>query len=520
MKPYLFQHLFDQTVEKYSKKEFIKQKDNSFSYNKIRAHSLALAKALRELKINLGDRVGIWLDKSPEQVISLLGTLYADGIFVIISPVLHHDQTMHILKDCNVKFLITDVKKFNILSTDLENTEVAQIILVDESLDNTISMQELLETYSGYQVESVAKNSDTSNIIYTSGSTGKPKGIVLSHQNLIEGAEIVSEYLNITDQERIAGVLPFNFDYGLNQLTTSILKGASLVLHNFFLPNDLLNLLEKEEITGLAGIPPIWTAIFNTKLTAKKKCNFSKLRYLTNSGGKVPVPIVKNMRDFFPNTDIYLMYGLTEAFRSTYLPPSEIDKRPNSIGKAIPRTEMFIINNQGKECAPHEKGELIHKGACITKGYWNDPEKTNQIFRPDPLAKPGEKAQTVVYSGDLIYKDEEGFLYFVSRKDEMIKVQGYRVSPTEVEEILLKHESIQDAVVFGIEARDGEKKILALITTNQDINSTNIIEHCKKEAPSYMVPHEIIFYKSFPKTASGKIDRAILKRECLVHKEG
>ena len=356
---------------------------------------------------------------------------------------------------------------------------------------------------------------DVANIIYTSGSTGKPKGVVITHRNLIEGAEIVSGYLEITDEDRLVSVLPFNFDYGLNQLTSSILKGATLVLHKFFLANDLLRVLESEKITGFAGMNPIWVKIFNEKFESSKEYDFSNLRYITNSGGKVPESIVKKIRAFFPQTKIYLMYGLTEAFRSTYLPPHEVDKRPNSIGKAIPGVEILVVNEKGEECKPGEVGELVHRGALITRGYWNDPEKTEKVFKKNPLLKDQKHLnESVVFSGDLAMKDEEGFLYFISRKDEMIKTMGYRVSPTEVEEVLIKIDGVADAVVFGKEIDTGDQIIVAVVQTNSDISSENHIRtQSKKYLPEYMIPREIYFEKEFPKTANGKIDRSYLKKK-------
>ena len=356
---------------------------------------------------------------------------------------------------------------------------------------------------------------DIANIIYTSGSTGKPKGVVITHRVVIEGAEIVSSYLKITDKERIISVLPFNFDYGLNQLTSSVLNGATLILHRFFLANDLLRVLDSEKITGVAGMNPIWVKIFNERFGTQKQYDFTNLRYITNSGGKVPEAIVKKMRAFFPQTKIYLMYGLTEAFRSTYLPPEEIERRPNSIGKAIPNVEIIVINETGEECRPGEVGELVHRGALITRGYWNDPEKTEKVFRRNPLLKDQSHLnETVVFSGDLVMKDEEGFLYYVSRKDSMIKTMGYRVSPTEVEEYLMKLDGIVDSVVFGKEIETGDQIIVAVVRTNSaQMDDKQIMAQCRKNLPEYMVPREVHFEKEFQKTANGKVDRTFLQKK-------
>ena len=516
IKPYLFQHYLDNTAEKYPTKEFLKQGSVSLSFSEVREQACALGAGLQKLSLKKGDRIGIWMDKCPEQVIAILGTLYADCVFVVISPLLHHDQALHIIRDCTIQVLLTHSRKKDLITDTLKTTEIKHTFCID--IQNEFA--KLISTHTNAIPQSIAISADMSNIIYTSGSTGRPKGIVLSHRNLIDGALIISEYLGLSEKDRILSILPFNFDYGLNQLLTAIVQGAGLVLHTFFLPNDLLTLLEKEQITGLAGIPPIWNAIFNSKLVGNKQYDLSRLRYITNSGGKVPVQTVKNMRAFFPNTSIFLMYGLTEAFRSTFLPPAELDRRPNSIGKAIPNVEVFVINAHGEECKPHEEGELIHRGACIAKGYWNDPEKTAQVYRPNPLLKENRHLETVVYSGDLVYRDEDGFLYFVSRKDDMIKTQGYRVSPTEVEEVILKYKGVQDVIVFGVEDDTLGQKIRALICTTELITAPDITNHCKQEAPSYMVPQEIFFYTQFPKTASGKIDRSGLKKESLAKKEG
>ena len=256
---------------------------------------------------------------------------------------------------------------------------------------------------------------DIATIIYTSGSTGLPKGIVITHRNLLDGIDSVSEYLGITEKDRLLGVLPLNFDYGLNQLTSAVKAGASIVLHHFFVPGPMLKLIAEERITGLAAIPTIWAAVFNPKLTKLDKIlaemDFSSLRYITNSGGKIPVPTVRRIRECFPSTDLFLMYGLTEAFRSTYLDPSEVDARPESMGKAIPGVQVEIVREDGTPCAAGETGELIHRGALIARGYWNNPSKTAEVYRPNPLLpKENRFLETAVYSGDLVRKDEDGFV--------------------------------------------------------------------------------------------------------------
>ncbi|GBR76460.1 acyl-CoA ligase [Candidatus Termititenax persephonae] len=500
MKPRLLQHLLENSAAQCPDKIALRHKNRTWTYAELWQKARNLGQGLRQRGVVRGDRVGICLDKSLEQVAAIFGALYADAAFVILNNVLRPEQMRHILQDCGVKLLITEEKYLgNIGATAAPPIYGAEL-------------NKILETPGKPTPHNISE--DIANIIYTSGSTGLPKGIVLTHRNLIDGAEIVSAYLKITADEKILGLLPFNFDYGLNQLTAALYKGATLVLFQYFLPNSLLKILADEEITGLAAIPPIWTAVFGGKLAETSKLHLPQLRYITNSGGKLPVPIVQKIRATFPQADLYLMYGLTEAFRSTYLDPREVDRRPESIGKAIPNVEVEIINAAGQPCRPREIGELIHRGACIAKGYWNNPQKTAEVYRPNPLLPPENQfLETVVYSGDLVYKDEDGYLYFAGRKDNMIKTAGYRVSPTEVEEILLRLNGIQDAVVFGVADAELGYKIRAVVTLQTKISAEKIKEHCQTLAPPYLVPQEIFIADSFPLTASGKIDRTSIIEE-------
>lgn len=510
MRPYLLQHSLELSAEQYPKKQALKHNDISITYEELCPKAAALGYALKQIGIPKGERIGILLDKSINQVISLLGILYADMIFVIINPMLRARQIQHILSDCSIKCAITSKKYLTKIESVMEESKVKNLLL-EENFD------EIITSNYGKRPDCLNISDDISNIIYTSGSTGLPKGIVISHRNLIDGASIVSKYLNITEDEKILGLLPFNFDYGLNQLTSTLTKGCTIVLFQFFMPNTFLKILLEENITGLAAIPPIWASVFNPKLCKiDDRQQFSGLRYITNSGGKLPVATVRKIRNTFQDTKLFLMYGLTEAFRSTYLDPEEVDKKPDSIGKAIPNVQVEIINETGKPCRPEEVGELIHRGACIAKGYWNNPELTANVYRPNPLFPDGNQfLETVVYSGDLAKKDSEGFIYFLGRRDAMIKTEGYRVSPTEVEELLMNFDGINEAVVFGMEIEHLGTKIVAIITATGEIEVDDVIAYCRREAPSYLVPHEIILRENLPKTDTGKIDRKFAINEAI-----
>jgi acyl-CoA ligase (AMP-forming) (exosortase A-associated) len=508
MKPFLLQHFLELSCEQFPDKVAVKHGTESITFEDLYEKSDSLGYGLQGLGLSRGARVGILLDKSIAQVLSILGILNAGLIFVTINPILKEKQIRHILKDCGIKLLIASEKYGRQLENILSDTEVEKVIWQNE-------LDEMIHACQGKNSRRTGTGEDISSIIYTSGSTGMPKGIVISHRTLIEGARIVSRYLQISEHERILGLLPFNFDYGLNQLTTTLYKGCTIVLFQFFMPNSLLSILIDEKITGLPAIPTIWSAVFNPQLCKiDPDQQYPALRYISNTGGKLPVPIVKKIRQHFPATRLFLMYGLTEAFRSTYLDPGEVDRRPDSIGKAIPNVWVEVINKNGKICETGEVGELIHGGACVTKGYWNNPELTARAFRPNPLL-PAENQflDRVVFSGDLVKKDREGFLYYVGRKDAMIKKEGYRVSPTEVEELLMGHQDVFEAVAYGIESETAKNEIGALVTAKHEIDIKELINFCRQNAPEYLVPDRILVMDEFAKTETGKIDRPRVIKE-------
>jgi acyl-CoA ligase (AMP-forming) (exosortase A-associated) len=351
-------------------------------------------------------------------------------------------------------------------------------------------------------------------ILYTSGSTGKPKGVVLSHRNVVVGGSSVAQYLENDSNDRILSLLPLSFDAGFSQLTTAFVAGATIVLLDYLLPNDAVRACERERITGITGVPPLWMQLAQQKWPTTAT---TSLRYFANTGGKMPRDTLQRLRSLFPQAKPYLMYGLTEAFRSTYLPPSEVDARPDSIGKAIPNVEVLVVRPDGSECAPNEPGELVHRGPLVALGYWMDPERTRERYRPAPGQLAGlPQKELAVWSGDTVIRDEDGFLYFVGRQDDMIKTSGYRVSPTEIEEVAFQSKLIIEGVAFGV-PHDTLGQAIALVAKaeRESANTDALLSFFRARLPAYMVPMHVIWRDVLPRNPNGKLDRKTIKAETL-----
>lgn len=477
----------------------------------------AMARALLECGIDRDERVAVYLEKRIEAVVALFGAAAAGAVFVPVNPLLKPDQVAYILADCNVRILVTSVDRLTVLAGVLQQCRDLHTVIVVGSTAALPSLPGINILFWNDAVNAVTSarvhrriDSDMAAILYTSGSTGRPKGVVLSHRNMVAGAVSVAGYLENTAQDRILAALPLSFDYGLSQLTTAFHTGAAVVLMNYLLPRDIVRVVESERITGLAAVPPLWM-----QLAQQVWPEVSGLRYITNSGGALQRTTLDKMRTALPGTQIYLMYGLTEAFRSTFLPPSELDKRPDSIGRAIPNAEVTVVRSDGTLCRPNEPGELVHRGALVSLGYWNDPGKTAQRFRPVPgREKALPFAEIAVWSGDTVRMDEEGFLYFIGRSDDMIKVSGYRVSPHEVEEVVYATGLVTEAAAIGVQHPHFGQAILVVVPRSDGLSSPQaLIKECQRHLPSYMVPaHVEEWADSLPRTPNGKIDRKLLQQ--------
>ncbi|HZY65376.1 MAG TPA: AMP-binding protein [Rubrobacteraceae bacterium] len=514
---FAFHHLLRNAVDRDPGKVAIVDGKAEYTYEDLARSSSALSAALLDAGVAKGDRVGIFMEKSWEAVVAMLAASQAGAAFVNINPLLKPPQVRYITEDCDIKVLVGDRAKLEGLEPGLVETAFYK---GDEppdtdAADSLMSLNKILGPGDGSWLEQPVLEGDLGTILYTSGSTGQPKGVAFSQRNLVVGAQIVSTYVENTAEDRILAALPFSFDYGLNQLTSSLRVGATLILQNSRLPGDLIKGLRRHEATGLAGVPPLWTLLLRSAKSLEEQ-PLEHLRYITNSGGRIPYANLQELRRLLTHTKIYLMYGLTEAFRSTYLPPDELDRvTPENwcIGKAIPNAEVYVVNKDGEECAPGETGELVHRGPTVAMGYWGKVEATRKAYKTDPFAHPELPESKVVHSGDLAYRDEEGYLYLVGRADAMIKSQGYRMSPEEIEDLIIGSGYVSEAVAFGVPDPDVGAQVIVAVSLKDGVNgdrneaAEKIREHCVKNGPPYMVPKEIVVQDELPKTGSGKVDR-------------
>jgi len=521
---FLIHHMLRSSAQRLPNKEAMVHGKERLNYSEVARRTAGLARGLREAGLQRGDRIGIYLEASVPQVVSIFGISEAGGVYVPINAQLFAEQVAHIAKDCGMKGLITTASKLAALEGTLKEIPSLEfLVVVDEGTTPVVKLPVhhyealcALPPDSAFREISISK--DLAAILYTSGSTGKPKGVMLSHANVMAGSSIVSTYLGITESERILAVLPFSFDAGMNQLMTAFQQGGTIVLINFVFAREIVQALLKEGITGLAGVPTLWSLLSQPNSTLQKQ-PLPDLRYITNTGGAMPQSVLKVLRETLTTTKIVLMYGLTEAFRSTYLPPEELDRRPTSMGKAIPDCEIIVVNEHGRLCKPGEIGELVHRGPTVSLGYWNRPDDTNRVLRPNPLLPPelGD-CERVCYSGDLVKMDEDGFLFFVGRRDTMIKSSGYRISPTEVEEALTSSGKLRYAAVIGIpdEVLGQTIKAFVVARDGERLDTDALIEHCGSRLPRYMLPKTVEVLSEMPKTSSGKVDYpALRKREGL-----
>ncbi|MFK7965989.1 MAG: AMP-binding protein [Burkholderiaceae bacterium] len=489
-------------------------KDGPLSYARMNQLARSTASHLQSAGLASGGRAVIFLPKGGAECWSVFAVSLAGGVLVPINPLLKAQQVAHICADCTPDVMLTTASLLEPVKQAVLALERPPTIVLIEDIASTDSVSE--QKASVNEIPNRV-SSDLAAILYTSGSTGRPKGVMLTHDNLIAGTRIVRTYLDISSHDRLLSVLPLSFDYGLNQLLTTVEQRAVLVPFSFMFGDQLVSALAKHQITGLAGVPTIW-AILTQAAPKLNNTELVHLRYVTNSGGPVPSATVERLRRLLAHTKIYLMYGLTEAFRSTFLDPAQLDNRPTSIGKAIPECEVFVLNKTGQRAAPGESGILVHRGPTVSRGYWRRPEDTARVIRSNPLIHPDEGPDMVCFSGDLVMSDDEGYLYFVGRDDAMIKSSGYRISPAEVEEALMATGLFKQAAVIGLpDAAAGQIVHAVAVAAASGAEPDNeslvaqALKHCATQLPAYMVPRKIELVEDLPVTPNGKVDHKLLR---------
>ncbi len=457
----------------------------------------ALAAALKARGLAGGDRVSSWLPKTRMTAVLPLACARAGLVHVPINPLLKRAQVAHILADSGAALLITGEARLRTL-TEGDLPASCSAVTEEEGAAMLAAAERL--------PPSSAAPDQLAALLYTSGSTGRPKGVMLSHANLWLGAISVAHYLGLTAEDRVLGVLPLSFDYGQNQLLSTWSAGGCAIPIEYLAAKDVIRAVERHDVTTLAGVPPLWVQLIEANWPPSA---LLRLRRLTNSGGHLPPSIVRRLREMFPAAEIHLMYGLTEAFRSTALAPSLLDEHPDSMGAEIPFAEVMVVGADGGQA---EAGELVHAGPLVARGYWNDPERTAERFRPAP--SHSRYGGTAVWSGDRVRRDAEGLLYFVGREDAMIKTSGNRVSPTEVEEAAVASGLVAEAVALGYpDHRLGEA--IALVVRGDKGIEAELRNHLKRELPNFMQPSAILWRSELPRNPNGKLDRARLKSELM-----
>ena len=467
----------------------------TLNYGELNDEVWQAALKLAALGLRPGDRVASWMGKTIGACVLPLACARVQMIYVPINPVLKRAQVEHILADSGAKLLIANSAR--LLSLQDSDRAEARLVAYEEWPD----LKQAGCEASGTANEPVE-------LLYTSGSTGKPKGVILSAENLTIGACSVANYLGLTADDRTLAVLPLAFDYGQNQLFSTWTAGGHVIAFDYLLPKDVVRAVGRHDVTVLAGVPPLWVQLADADWS---KGEGGSLRTLTNSGGHLPETVFRKLRALFPEANVHLMYGLTEAFRSTSLDPDLADEHPDSVGKGIPYAEVMIVRADGTQAAPGEEGEIVHAGPLVAQGYWQDPEKTAERFKPAPIFS--YYGGMAVWSGDRAVRGEDGLIRFRGRDDAMIKVSGNRLSPTEIEEAALASGAVSEVIALGVkDDRLGQAVKLVAVSKGEDAE-TRLRAYFAKELPAYMHPREIVWRDALPLSPNGKVDRASLLKE-------
>lgn len=503
------------------------------TYRQINDRSTSLALYLRDLGVERQDRVAILLDSSPESVVSLFAVLKADAVFVMLSPTMKAHKLAYILNDCGIKALVTHPGKAHVVRKALSESPTVRHVLwagkerglnaTDKGLPAGSSrarhrahavrhhvLDDALELSVRRTQQPAPSNIDLdlASVIYTSGSTGDPKGVMLTHLNIISAANSIVSYIGNREDDIIIDVLPLSFDYGLYQVLMAFKFGGTVVLErSFAYPAEILHKMAEEKVTGFPGVPTIFAVFLGLKNPAK--FSLPSLRYITNTADTLSPDHIGRLSKLFPRVRIYSMYGLTECKRVSYLPPEDILRKPLSVGKGMPNEEVWIEDEKGVRLGPNEVGELVVRGSNVMRGYWGLPEETSRVLKPGKY--PGEM---VLHTGDLFRMDDEGYLYFLGRKDDTIKSKGERISPKEIEWCLKAYKGVGQALVVGVPDPVLGHAVVAYVgpANGNTLTEKEILHHCRHNLEDFMVPRTVHVVDKFPMNTNGKIDKqALLK---------
>ena len=513
---FTFDDLLRRTAELTPEAVAVVDGDVSYNYQQVLEQVDQLAQWLISQGLERRDRVAIHLPKGIDEIVTLFAVARAGGVFVNLHPQHSAEQVVAMIEDAGARFLFVQEKRAGELAP-LSLPESLEKIAVRGTCPDHPHMQPWPDLTQGQNPPEVPViDTDLASLIYTSGSTGRPKGVMLTHQNMVHGARSVAQYLESSSDDRILSVLPLAFDYGLNQITSTFLVGGTVVLQHIGWPAEIVEALVKHKITGLAGVPPIWVGL--SRYLQAEPTPLPALRYITNSGGAIPGAVLEKMPEVFSGADIYLMYGLTEAFRATYLPPSMFAKKMGAAGYPIPNVELAVINEEGL-CGPGEEGELVQRGSLVAAGYWRNPSATAEKFRPCPQWADTIGEETVCYSGDLVRMDEDGCYWIIGRNDSLIKTSGFRVSPNEIEELLHRNEAVNEVVAFSVPNDFLGQEVQVAIHSTGKVEENEILRWCRMNLPTYMVPKRVfLFSEAFPRGGTGKLDRPEIVRQCALPK--